>query len=119
MLPKKRQIRMTPRLRQLLASQRQAFRDKFGREPAPGDPVFFDPLADQPRRWSAQTMAAAETAFVEAARIVGVREELVYAFCKTGRIVTARNSKSLTPSELAEWKATIKEYRNRKHRDRQ
>lgn len=34
----------------LLEEHRQAFREKFGREPGPGDPVFFDPDADEPRR---------------------------------------------------------------------
>jgi hypothetical protein len=26
----------------------QAFREKFGRDPGPDDPVFFDPDADEP-----------------------------------------------------------------------
>jgi hypothetical protein len=34
---------MTPRVHAALMEQRQAFIDKFGREPGPGDPVFFDP----------------------------------------------------------------------------
>jgi hypothetical protein len=33
-----------------LAGLREAFRVKFGREPGPDDPVFFDPEADDPRR---------------------------------------------------------------------
>ncbi len=34
--------------RELLEKQRDMFREKFGREPGPEDPVFFDPEADQP-----------------------------------------------------------------------
>jgi len=32
----------------LLKHQRQAFKKKFGREPEPNDPVFFDPDAEEP-----------------------------------------------------------------------
>ena len=36
-------VPMTPRVHEALLEQRKAFIDKFGREPGPGDPVFFDP----------------------------------------------------------------------------
>jgi hypothetical protein len=39
---------MTPRVHAALLEQRKAFIDKFGREPGPGDPVFFDPDKDVP-----------------------------------------------------------------------
>lgn len=32
----------------ILQEQRRAFVDKFGREPGPSDPVFFDPSFDTP-----------------------------------------------------------------------
>ena len=31
-----------------MEERRAAFRKKFGRDPGPGDPVFFDPDADTP-----------------------------------------------------------------------
>jgi hypothetical protein len=39
---------MTPRVHAALLEQRKAFIEKFGREPGPGDPVFFDPDKDVP-----------------------------------------------------------------------
>ena len=30
----------------ILREQREAFRKKFGRDPGPNDPIFFDPEAD-------------------------------------------------------------------------
>ena len=41
-------VPMTPRVHQALLEQRKAFIDKFGREPGPDDPVFFDPDKDVP-----------------------------------------------------------------------
>ena len=36
-------------LREMLEGQVRRFRDKFGRDPSPEDPIFFDPDADEPR----------------------------------------------------------------------
>jgi hypothetical protein len=41
-------VPMTPRVREALLEQRKAFIEKFGREPGPEDPVFFDPDKDVP-----------------------------------------------------------------------
>ena len=35
-------------LQEALAEQKRAFEEKFGREPTPDDPVFFDPDEDEP-----------------------------------------------------------------------
>ncbi|HEX7290959.1 MAG TPA: putative toxin-antitoxin system toxin component, PIN family [Conexibacter sp.] len=51
-----RRVQMAPELRSLLDEQAAAFREKFGREPGPGDPVFFDPDADEPRPMSQETI---------------------------------------------------------------
>lgn len=41
----------------------------------------------------------------------GVRPEILYAFDKTGRVVTDENAALLTVEDLAEWQAAIDEYR--------
>ena len=41
-------VPMTPRVHEALIEQRKAFIEKFGREPGPDDPVFFDPDKDVP-----------------------------------------------------------------------
>jgi hypothetical protein len=35
--------------REALEALRQDFRERFGREPGPDDPVFFDPSAEKPQ----------------------------------------------------------------------
>ena len=40
---------MSPELREVLLKQREAFVQKFGREPGLTEPVFFDPTADDPQ----------------------------------------------------------------------
>ncbi len=47
----------------------------------------------------------------DAMRRSKVRPEIVYAFEKTGRLVTKENSKLLTAEELAEWHAAVAEHR--------
>jgi len=40
---------LSPELASALEKQQEAFRRKFGRDPGPDDPVFFDPDADTPQ----------------------------------------------------------------------
>jgi hypothetical protein len=42
-------ISLPPEVVEELRSQQDQFREKFGRDPGPEDPVFFDPEADEPR----------------------------------------------------------------------
>jgi len=44
-----RSISMTPEIEEDLNEQRKKFIEKFGREPCPDDPLFFDPDADTPQ----------------------------------------------------------------------
>ncbi len=44
-----RVIDMHPEVATALESQMERFREKFGRDPGPDDPIFFDPDADSPR----------------------------------------------------------------------
>jgi hypothetical protein len=41
-------VKMTPEVHEALFQHREAFRAKFGRDPGPNDPVFFDPDATDP-----------------------------------------------------------------------
>jgi hypothetical protein len=51
-------IPLTPDAAKLLDQQLSLFRAKFGREPGPEDPVFFDPDAEEPRPLSSETWHA-------------------------------------------------------------
>lgn len=46
---KKKTIKMSPELARMIQEQLAAFKERFGREAGPEDPVFFDPDADTPQ----------------------------------------------------------------------
>src|SRR5215472_5561153 len=52
----KRQV--AQRTQEILEAQRQRFREKFGRDPGPSDPVFFNPDAPEPVPMSAVKLQA-------------------------------------------------------------
>ncbi len=54
----KREVTMSPELRAVLIKQREAFIQRFGREPKLTEPVFFDPNADAPQQLDADEVTA-------------------------------------------------------------
>ncbi len=115
--PKKRRsgddskMPMDPEVEVALREQREAFIAKFGREPGPADPIFFDPNSDVPRPLQQSTVDDIMDVFVEAAATAGIDPVLVYAMKKTGRIVTAENRRFLSDDDLREWEAAVAEAR--------
>ena len=53
-------------------------------------------------------------AMTEVFRLAGTPPDIVYAAQKTGRIVTVENQHLLSEDELAEWNATVEEYRQQR-----
>jgi hypothetical protein len=72
-------VPMTDRIREAMLEQRKAFIDKFGREPGPHDPVFFDPDKDVPTPIGADRMNAD---LDKALRDSGIDPEKAEAFRK-------------------------------------
>lgn len=105
---KYRRVRMTPEMIQLLDEQREAFIKKFGREPRPEDPIIYDEDCDEPTPLSE---AKIHDLMLNALLQANSRPEFVYAFKKTGRLVTESNQHLLTRAELKEWKDAVNEYR--------
>jgi hypothetical protein len=62
-----------------IAQQQQLFREKFGREPGPEDPLFFDPDSAVPEFLSAESQEKTWRALVQAAGESGMDPVLVYA----------------------------------------
>jgi hypothetical protein len=108
-----RSIRMDQKLREALDAQLERFRQKFGRDPGPDDPVFFDPDAAEPRALDDATVAAQMVAAMTQA---GVAPAIIHAYRRTGRIVTLDNVTQLSDDDLAEWQAAIEEYRSLEER---
>lgn len=90
--------------------QREAFIEKFGREPGPDDPVFFDPDADEPRELDLESY---EKDLAEAMAAARIDPRLIYASRKTGLLVTEDNLDKLAEGALEEWNAALDEYDER------
>ena len=99
-----RSISMTPELEEELKEQRKKFIEKFGREPGPDDPLFFDPDADTPQPYPEEKFTEE---IVESMREAGVDEKLINAFKKTGLLVTQDNLDLMTPEELEEFEEAL------------
>jgi hypothetical protein len=99
---------MSQEMVDLLEEQRQKFIEKYGREPGPDDRLFPD--MPHPERLEAM--------MVEDMKAAGLDPAFIYAFEKTGLLVTQQNQHLIPEKDLAEWDAAIKEY-ERKHRKKQ
>jgi hypothetical protein len=102
-----RYIKLNPELHQAMQRQLQAFRDKFGRDPEPDDPVFFDDDADAPVPINLDSLQRQIVALMSKAR---VSPELIYAYCRTGVIATDENYRLLSPEDRDAWERAIAEY---------
>jgi hypothetical protein len=81
---------------------------KFGREPGPDDPIFFDPDADTPKPIDAEKLMADLTGAMAKA---GIEPEKIYAFNKTGGLMVTRENWPLLSSEDQQaWNDAIDEY---------
>ena len=96
-------IPMSDDMMQIFGKQRQAFIDRNGREPDPDDPVFPDMPHPE----------YLEHGMVEMMKRANIDPAKIYAFEKTGRIVTEENQDILTEADLMEWEAAIEEYEER------
>jgi len=98
---------------EIIAQQKKLFREQFGREPGPDDPLFFDPGAAAPQFLSDESTDEIWKSLLQAAGDSGIDPTIVYAMNKTGRIVTEANLEFLTDSELQEWNDAVNEYRQK------
>ena len=99
-------VPITPEIFEILKEQRQRFIEKFGREPGPNDPLFFDPDKDTPTQLDLDELMRE---FEAAADAVGLNPVISYAFKKTGLLVTEENQHLLSEEDLEEWQQAIEE----------
>jgi hypothetical protein len=100
-------VRVDPDAADALESQRRRFEDKFGRPPGPGDPIFFDPDADEPRPLPVTGMETATVAMLEAA---GISPAWIYAYQNTGGLLPGPDGTFTTASHRAEWDEAVSRY---------
>jgi hypothetical protein len=91
---------MTLEVREALEQLRRAFVARHGREPGPDDPI----LLDMPHPEHLEAM------MVEDMKAAGLDPAFIYAFEKTGLLVTEQNHHLIPENDLAEWDAAIEEY---------
>lgn len=103
--PTSRFAKVPPRVQQLLAEQLEKFRKKFGRDPGPDDPLFFDPREAEP-------MPLPDVAHhaLEAMSKANLPPEFAYAFRRTGLLGLRKDKSAWDPADIAEWNAAIDEY---------
>jgi hypothetical protein len=104
---KKNSATLADAAKPLLKKQIALFRKKFGREPKPDEPLFFDPAAAEPRRLQLEPV---EANIVKAMKEANIHPRLIYAFEKTGRLLSAATLKQLPKADQAEWHAALAEY---------
>lgn len=91
---------MSPEVVEIFKKQEEEFKRIYGRNPRGEDPVsFFFPNSEYIENEMAQVMLDA-----------GMKPEFVYAFEKTGFIVTEFNQNLIPNNELEAWENAIDEY---------
>jgi hypothetical protein len=96
-------VPMTDDVAEVFRVQRQKFVERFGREPGLDDPVFFDlPHPEHVEAMMVEDMMAA-----------GIDPAIIFAFERTGRLVTEDNQHLVPEKDLAEWDAAVREYEER------
>lgn len=99
-------IPMTDEMAEVIEEQMQRFIEKYGRKPGPGDNLFFD----------MPPLEHVEHIMVEGMKQAGLDPAVIYAFEKTGLLVTEANEHLIADKDRAEWEAAVLEYRA-KHGD--
>lgn len=107
-------IPMSPEIHDEMLRQKQSFRDKFGRDPGPNDPIFFDPDADTPKPIDPEKTRAV---MVQAMKDAKVDPAKIYAFEKISLLPTAETMDAIGPKGMADWQSAVQEY-EQKHKKR-
>lgn len=98
-------------LREMMEGQAQRFRNKFGRDPSPEDPIFFDSDADEPRPLDLDTVTREMTEGLrQAGRETGVDPALIKAWCELGYVVTDDNRHLFSAADVAAWEAAVRRH---------
>ncbi|WP_423205035.1 DUF5677 domain-containing protein [Pseudomonas kribbensis] len=99
-----KRIPLDPEAIETLQAAKESYFRVFERAPKEDDPIFLGKYLYSEQDSIREIVRALETA--------NVSPELIYAFKKTGRLVTKTNASFLTKLELQEWKNAVKEYSN-------
>lgn len=104
------QITLPPEIIQAIRQQEDSFREKFGRDMRPDDPVFFDPDADEPVPLSEDRY---KDLFREAAENIEDPElqASAFAWADVGYVVTEENQHLFTAHEVEAFGKAVARHR--------
>lgn len=102
-----RTIEMSPEMEAAVVEQLARFREKFGREAGPDDPLFFDPDFDVP---TPLTAVKIENAVVEGMIAVGIDPKFIYAYQQAGVLVTEDNIDKVDDAAIQDWTDAVNRY---------
>jgi hypothetical protein len=95
-------IPMTEEMTEVFERLRQAFIDKHGREPEPDELLFTD--LPHPEHLEAMMVGDMKSA--------GLDPAFIYAFEKTGFLISEENQRLIQEKDLEEWRSAVEEYRS-------
>ncbi|MFD7894027.1 hypothetical protein [Streptomyces sp. NPDC059743] len=98
-------------LKVAMDGQLDAFREKFGREPGPGDPLFFDPDADEPTRLTKEYFDDMMLDMAERAVEIGIDPAFLHAWREVGYVVTEENRSMFTTAEVLAFSRAVTRHR--------
>jgi len=102
-------------LAEALEQSRLAFREKFGRDPSPDDPVFFDRDADEPVPMTDAGWQAGFAEMRDGAARLGMDPAYIAAWQEVGYVVTQANQHLFSAAEVDAYFDTVA--RHQQHDD--
>lgn len=99
-----------PSLQDDLEKLRESFIKKFGREPGPGDPIFFDPDKDVPTPMSEAHGNVMQTDLIRSMFEAGLPPELAFAYSRSGYLISEANFDLVPKEGHAAWNAAVAEW---------
>jgi hypothetical protein len=102
---KRNKHKLSARTNAILDRQLERFRAQFGRDPGPGDPIFFDPSKDTP------TPLNMEDEVLAAMNKANLPPEFAYAYRKTGLLGLSPDKSAWPQERVEEWNAAVEEGR--------
>ncbi|MFD9881823.1 hypothetical protein ACFWZT_10200 [Streptomyces alboflavus] len=94
-----------------MEAQQALFRQKFGRDPGPDDPLFFDPDADEPTPITKQLFDDVLLDMAERAEEVGIDPAFLLAWREVGYVVTEENRSMFTTAEVLAFTRAVTRHR--------
>jgi hypothetical protein len=96
-----------------MQSRRAAFVQRFGRDPGPDDPVFFDPSSDVPTAWDEESVRAALSDAVQV-RASGLDPAMIQALLEVGYVVSDETRHLFADEEVAAYEAAYQRHREQR-----